>query len=253
MLPRTGIANFTVPDGEPFDVPAATEVGRAEAGGAVNAVDRSSTRGYHDASNIRHSVFVVTTVLPSRTINCVPDTDLVAATDVALLAATGLGNRAALAELYERHAPWLLLRLARRCSDAGIVEEAVQDTFVAVWRSASKWNAQGEVAAWIWGIAARRLIDIVRRSPPPTASMDAVPENVGNAGPSAEEELLLGGEYGDIGAALQRLPPDLYAVVRATVVDGLTSKEAAQLLGIPTGTVKTRMMRARIILRKDLA
>jgi RNA polymerase sigma-70 factor (ECF subfamily) len=180
------------------------------------------------------------------------DTELAAASDAALLAATGQGNRIALAELYERHAPWLLLRLARRCADSGIVEEAVQDTFVAVWRSASKWNAQGEVAAWIWGIAARRLIDAIRRSPPATATLDAAAGTAVIAGLSAEDEVLRGGEYGEIGAALEKLPPDLYAVVRATVVDGLTSKEAAGLLGIPTGTVKTRMMRARMILRRDL-
>jgi RNA polymerase sigma-70 factor (ECF subfamily) len=225
----------------------------AEAGEVANAVDPSSTRGYPGASNAARGVFPVTTVLPSRTINCVPDTELIAADDAVLLAATGRGNRVALAELYERHAPWLLLRLARRCADAGIVEEAVQDTFVAVWRNASKWNAQGEVAAWIWGIAARRLIDAIRRSPPATASLDAVCATAESSGLSAEDEVLLGGEYGDIGAALERLPPELFAVVRATVVDGLTCKEAARLLGIPTGTVKTRMMRARMILRRDLA
>ena len=219
----------------------------------VNAVDPSAALDYPDASDIRGRVFPVTTVLPGPTIICVPDTELAAASDAVLLAATGRGNRVALAELYERHAPWLLLRLGRRCADAGIVEEAVQDTFVAVWRSASKWNAQGEVAAWIWGIAARRLIDAMRRLPPTTASLDAVSATADGSGLSAEDEVLLGCEYGDIGAALDKLPPDLHAVVRATVVDGLTSKEAGQLLGIPTGTVKTRMMRARMILRRDLA
>ena len=195
----------------------------------------------------------MTSVLSSPTLTCVPDDNLVAATDAALLAATGRGNRAALAQLYERHAPWLLIRLSRRCKDAGIVEEAVQDTFVAVWRSASKWNAKGEVAAWIWGIAARRLVDALRRSPPATASLDELPETVRTAELSAEDEALLAGEYGDVGAAMSRLPPDLHAVVRATVVDGLTCAETAHLLGIPSGTVKTRMMRARMILRKDLA
>jgi RNA polymerase sigma-70 factor (ECF subfamily) len=83
--------------------------------------------------------------------------------------------------------------------------------------------------------------------------LDAVCATAESSGLSAEDEVLLGGEYGDIGAALERLPPELFAVVRATVVDGLTCKEAARLLGIPTGTVKTRMMRARMILRRDLA
>ena len=49
------------------------------------------------------------------------------------------------------------------------------------------------------------------------------------------------------------MPEELRAVMRATVIDGLTTREAAQLLGIPAGTVKTRMMRARALLREELA
>jgi len=71
--------------------------------------------------------------------------------------------------------------------------------------------------------------------------------------PSAEEQVLLGVEYGDLGGALRQLPPELRAVVEATIFDGLTTKEAGQLLGIPNGTVKTRLMRARVALREDLA
>jgi RNA polymerase sigma-70 factor (ECF subfamily) len=70
---------------------------------------------------------------------------------------------------------------------------------------------------------------------------------------SAEEHVLLAVQYGDVGAALASLSPELRAVVQATVLDGLTTREAAQLLGIPPGTVKTRMMRARAALRERLA
>ena len=65
--------------------------------------------------------------------------------------------------------------------------------------------------------------------------------------------MLLGVEHGDLGGALERLSPELRAVVRATVLDGLTTEEAGRLLGIPAGTVKTRMMRARARLREELA
>ena len=70
---------------------------------------------------------------------------------------------------------------------------------------------------------------------------------------SAEDLVLRGVEYGDLAGALRRLSPELRAVVQATVLDGLTTREAARLLGIPAGTVKTRMMRARGILREELA
>ena len=57
--------------------------------------------------------------------------------DEMLLRAVAEGDRAALRVLYERHAPWLTLRLTRRCPDPDLVDDAVQDTFVAVWRTAS--------------------------------------------------------------------------------------------------------------------
>ncbi len=65
--------------------------------------------------------------------------------------------------------------------------------------------------------------------------------------------MLLGIEHGELGAAMHALSPELRAVMRATVLDGLTTKEAARLLGIPQGTVKTRMLRARQQMREALA
>ena len=169
--------------------------------------------------------------------------------DSQLLAAITDGDREAFAELYRRHLPWLLVRLGRRCSSPELVDEVVQDTFVAVWRSAGRWDRRGEVAAWIWGIGIRRLVDALRRSRP---RADELMEFAG-VETSAEEHVLLAVQYGDVGAALASLSPELRAVVQATVLDGLTTREAARLLGIPPGTVKTRMMRARALLRERLA
>jgi RNA polymerase sigma-70 factor (ECF subfamily) len=169
--------------------------------------------------------------------------------DEALLVAIAGGDRQALHVLYERHAPWVTLRLARRCADADAVDDAVQDTFVAVWRSAARYRAGGEVGAWIWGIAIRRLIDALRRRPKREfhTTERVEPE------PSAEEQVLLGVEHGDLVGALNRLSPELRAVMQATILDGLTTREASRLLGIPAGTVKTRAMRARVQLRKEMA
>ena len=169
--------------------------------------------------------------------------------DETLLEAVASGERGALKDLYERHAAWLTLRLSRRCADPGLVEEVVQDTFVAVWKGARRYRGQGEVPAWIWGIGIRRLIDRLRRKPAGVlrrGSFDV-------AEPSAEEQVLLGVQYGDLGSALDQLSPELRSVMQATVLDGLTTREASQLLGIPQGTVKTRLMRARAELREALA
>jgi RNA polymerase sigma-70 factor, ECF subfamily len=174
--------------------------------------------------------------------------------DAELIAAIAACDRRAFAELYSMHAPWLVVRLGRRCADAGLVDEAVQDTFLAVWQTARKWDGRGEVAAWIWGIGVRRLIDGLRRSRPiSTGLVDRVAPSRRAHVRSAEEQVLEGVEYGRLGGALGRLSPELRAVVEATVLDGLTTREAGCLLGIPAGTVKTRMMRARAALREELA
>jgi RNA polymerase sigma-70 factor (ECF subfamily) len=169
--------------------------------------------------------------------------------DDELLAAIGDGDRHALRELYERHAAWLLLRVQRRCGDPQMAEDVVQDTFLAVWQKSDGYGGRGEVAAWIWGIGIRRLIDRLRR----THKLDRLPDERSETLLSAEDQVLLGVQFGDLAGALAALSPELRAVVQATVLDGLTTKEAAALLGIPAGTVKTRMMRARARLREELA
>ena len=165
--------------------------------------------------------------------------------DAALLTAAGRGDRDALELLYRRHVPLLYLRLSRRCADQGLVEEAVQDTFVAVWQGASRFRRDGDVAAWIWGIGIRRLIDLLRRHGSRATGCREFQEDDCILR-SVEEQVLTGVEYGDLGGALDRLSPELRLVVQATVLDGLTSKEAAQLLGIPAGTVRTRLAEPRL-------
>lgn len=171
-------------------------------------------------------------------------------TDEQLVADVAAGDRDALRELYDRHAGWLALRLGRRCSDRDTVDEVLQDTFLAVWRGASGYRGTGAVGAWIWGIAIRRLVDRLRRRPRAVVPLDDRHDEVLTP---AEDHVLVGVEHGDLGGALRRLSPELRAVVQATVLDGLTTREAGRLLGIPTGTVKTRMMRARAQLREALA
>lgn len=69
---------------------------------------------------------------------------------------------------------------------------------------------------------------------------------------SAEDELLQGVEHGDVGSALQTLSPELRSVLQAVVIDGLSTREAAGLLGLPQGTVKSRIRAAKSQLRKEL-
>lgn len=172
--------------------------------------------------------------------------------DAALLRDVKRGDEEALAALYDRHAGWLTLRMTRRCAMPDVVDHALQDTFLALWREAGSYRGGGDVAAFIWGIGIRRLIDVIRRE-----------NRIGQRLPwhaaqppvvvSAEDQVLIGIEHGRLGQVLAQLSPELRGAIEATVLDGLTCAEAAILLGVAEGTVKSRCHRARLALRAALA
>src|SRR5258708_35719131 len=77
--------------------------------------------------------------------------------DETMLLAVAERDMGAFRTLYERHAGWLAIRLARRCNDRDLVADAIQDTFVAVWQRPQGFRGDGDIAAWLWGVAIRRL------------------------------------------------------------------------------------------------
>jgi len=185
--------------------------------------------------------------------------------DAALLRGVAGGDEAALAALYDRHAGWLTVRMSRRCGDPDLVDHAVQDTFLALWRGAEAYRGSGDVAAFVWGIGIRRLIDVIRRETGarrrlrhPGGFREVIPPGQHRAEQqhlvvSAEDQVLAGIDHGRLGEALASLSPELRSALEATVLDGLTCAEAAVLLGVAEGTVKSRCHRARQALRAALA
>ncbi len=173
-------------------------------------------------------------------------------TDVQLLGLVADGEALALRELVERHSPWLLLRLRRRTADEDLAADALHDTFVAVWRRPQAFRGEGDVGAWLWGIAIRQLLTRLRKRAQPTPVAGHVISTLSPTVRSAEDELLIAVEHGPVGEALRALSPELRQVLQATVLDGLSTREAAQLLGIPQGTVKSRARNAKSRLREQL-
>ncbi|ANW22024.1 RNA polymerase sigma factor [Streptomyces clavuligerus] len=175
--------------------------------------------------------------------------------DDELLAAMAESDRDAFEALYRRYAPWLRARLGYRCADITQLDDAVQEAFLSVWRICARGHPPEvrDCAGWLWRIAERRLIDAARthRSQGRLHQLLAGLRRPGV--PSAEEQALEAGEFSGAHTALRRLPEELRAVVQATVIDGLTTRQAADRLGLPVGTVKTRAMRARGRLREELA
>jgi RNA polymerase sigma factor (sigma-70 family) len=164
------------------------------------------------------------------------------------------GDRRAFDELYRRTSPWLLARLRRRCADDDLVADVMQETYLAVWRAAGSFAGtatSGTAAGWLWTIAAHRLVDAFRRR----ARQSQVPAAVlaEEIAPAAEDEVMAGRVGQELEKALLELPPEARDVLRAMVLDGLSARETAVLLGVPENTVKTRARRARLALREALS
>jgi RNA polymerase sigma-70 factor, ECF subfamily len=171
--------------------------------------------------------------------------------DDELVAAVAAGDRQALELLYRRHAPWLAGRLAARTTSRELAEEALQDTFLAAWRGARAYHGTGEIPAWLWGIARRRLASLARRQPHGSLSLDAAGERVDQA--AGPEEAALGRDASDrIRLAVAHLPDDQRAAITAVVYQGQTIEQAALAAAVPQGTIKSRLHRARLHIRKEL-
>jgi RNA polymerase sigma-70 factor, ECF subfamily len=157
--------------------------------------------------------------------------------DERLLARLAAGQDDALAELYDRHGRVAFGLAFRVLGDRGLAEDAVQEAFLAAWRSAPRFRPDcGMARAWFMNIVHRRAVDLVRReerrrSVPP-AEVDLVE--------SAEDVASLADERRGTRMALDRLPDRLLSVLELAYYGGLTQSEIAAQLGVPLGTVKSR-------------
>jgi RNA polymerase sigma-70 factor (ECF subfamily) len=177
-----------------------------------------------------------------------------AADEETLVRRTATGDRHAFDELYRRTSPWLAARLRRRCADEDVVADVLQETYLAVWRAAGSFAGaatEGSAVGWLWTIAANRLVDAFRRRARQT-QLPAVPLTASTA-PAAEDEVMAGRIGQELEQALLVLPAELRVVLRSLVLDGLSVRETALLLGVPEGTVKSRARRARIAMRDALS
>jgi RNA polymerase sigma factor (sigma-70 family) len=171
--------------------------------------------------------------------------------DDELVRAVAAGDRHALELLYRRHAPWLAGRLTARTSSRELAEEALQDTFLAAWRGARGYHGTGEVPAWLWGIARRRLASLARRHRPGVLSLEAAAELIDPA--SGPEEAVLGQDASErIRRAVAHLPGEQRAAITAVVYQGQSIQQAALAAAVPEGTLKSRLHRARLHIRKEL-
>lgn len=166
--------------------------------------------------------------------------DLAHLSDEALVALVARADDAALAELYDRFgrvAYGLALRVVR---DPGLAEDAVQESFLAVWRSAGRFVAErAKASTWILTLVHRRAVDIVRREQPRrTDPLDTAPVATAE---TTEEEAWLRLRRTRVQEALRQLPDKQREAIELAYYGGFTQSELADRLGEPLGTIKSRM------------
>jgi RNA polymerase sigma-70 factor, ECF subfamily len=161
--------------------------------------------------------------------------------DEALLSLVASSDENALAELYDRFgriAYGLALRILR---DEALAQDAVQDAFLAIWRSADRFLAErAKASTWILTLVHRRAVDLVRREDRRRADpLESAPEPTAQT--TVEDEATLGFQRRVVQEALRRLPPEQREALELGYYGGLTQSELAEHLGQPLGTIKSRM------------
>ncbi|QHI97225.1 sigma-70 family RNA polymerase sigma factor [Xylophilus rhododendri] len=133
-------------------------------------------------------------------------------------------------------------------ADATLADDLVQDTLERAWSRFSLWQKRGDIRAWMFGIMHNHFIDGVRaRGRRPEDSMgDTLPEAPQRASQSDGIELR------DLDRLLQRLPAEQREVMLLVAVEEMSYAEAAATLGVPIGTVMSRLARGREKLRQEL-
>ena len=171
--------------------------------------------------------------------------------DEALVALAARSEHSALAELYDRYgrpAYGLALRVVR---DESLAEDAVQEAFLTVWRTAARFVPEkGKASTWILTLVHRRAVDVVRREQRRRAdSLEQAPEPGGGG---ADEEAWLRLQRERVQAALKQLPDQQREALELAYYGGFTQSELAERLGQPIGTIKSRMFTGLTRLRELL-
>lgn len=173
-------------------------------------------------------------------------------TDRELLARASAGDNEALKSLYRSHravAYGVALRVLR---DAALAEDAVQEGFLDLWRTASGFDAErSSVRGWLCVLVHRRAVDLARREARRHAADDqlSAPDR---SSYTAEEIVIVRYDQRRVRRALRRLPQAHRELLEHAYWGGLTQPQLAERFGLPLGTVKSRTFEALRQLREEL-
>ncbi len=168
--------------------------------------------------------------------------------DVQLLRRVARGDRQALSDLYARYQRPLFTYLLQLTPDHGLAEELLQDTLVAVWKSAATFEGRSSVLTWLIGIARRQAHNTLRRHQVALTDLTAL-EHMPDPDQEPEACALASMARAELAGAFRLLAPVHREILLLIFFQELSYQEAAAVLEIPVGTVRSRLSNARRMLR----
>ena len=190
---------------------------------------------------------------------------LIPATDHDLIALARTGSEKAYRELLDRYQRPVFSLVYRMVRDRELAEDLAQETFVKVFNHLDRFNPKYKFSSWIFKIASNLAIDSLRKREPETVSLDGsrhaqtadeieATRITVEAKDENPEEFLEAKELGqEIEQAIGQLRPDYRTAILLRHVEGRAYEEISEIMGVPLGTVKTYIHRARTELRETLA
>jgi RNA polymerase sigma-70 factor (ECF subfamily) len=179
----------------------------------------------------------------------------VAASDAELARDALAGSEAAYRELVTRYATPAVNFIFRFVRDRALAEDLAQEGFLRVYQRLNTFDPSRKFSSWFFQVLRNITIDYLRVNRLPTSSLDELAEE-GNQGAAVDRESASPEQVAGqrelaaaMNAALSRIRPEYREVVVLRYQEGLTQPEIAEILGLPSGTVKTYLHRAR----KELA
>lgn len=166
-----------------------------------------------------------------------------AAEDVDLISRYLKGDQNAFDELMRAHEDRVFGICLRMLRDREAALDVTQETFLTVFRKADKYKAEAAFSTWLYRVTMNACYDHLRRTKRRQA--DALPDGIDPADPSAGDPLEAVEVRPDIEKALQQIPEEFRSAIVLVDLQGLAIDQAAEILGVPSGTIKSRVFRGR--------
>jgi RNA polymerase sigma-70 factor (ECF subfamily) len=176
---------------------------------------------------------------PSRSFAAMKETS-----DVSLVAEIAAGDRRAMQVLFARHNVKVFRFVLRMVGSEAVAEDVVSETFLSVWRQAGQFEGRSQVSTWLLAIARFKALSVLRQRTEDTLD-DGVAEAIEDQSDTPETAVHKNGTNAILRQCLTRLSAVHREVIDLTYYHEKSTQEAAQIIGIPENTVKTRMFYAR--------